>query len=203
MQLAWKEHGGCSVFGNELGFAKEDGLSGFFSPLPFSVWLVKNKAEDLLFKSLDKLCPLLPSNGYGDRPSIHLSPPPSGYETSTFIIIGKDSKKKLRAIGSNSVNPNFQHLSKVNSENVFDTFDTLANPSDITELISTVVFKNMGNNEKELLKKHAIQADKFRTMAVVILVLDKDKPHFGIDLALVRPTWSSSNLDYEFAGEIK
>lgn len=196
--ITQKQH---SIFGYELSLAQDTTVHQSMPPHVFFAWLIKNKGEKLLFDALATCCPLFPTLGYKGVPALYIAPPPSGYPTAAFIVMGHDSTGKLRAVGCNWVNPNQGPQNKSKVADFFTTYDWLSESSSKQDFIRTEVLNRMTSNERTLLNEAAYVADKFNTMPIVVMALTKTGALFAIDIATIRP-YGSCDYTLEFTGEI-
>ena len=197
----WFTHERHSVFGHEVSIAQDATVHQFMPPHPFFEWLTKNKGENLLLSALATLCPLFPTIGHKGVPALYIAPPPSGYPTAAFIVMGHDSTGKLRAVGCNWVNSNQGPQNKSKVADFFTTYDWLSESSSKQDFIRTEVLNRMASNERTLLKEVTYIADMFNTMPVVVMALTKNRALFAIDKAMIRP-YGAPDYSFEFVGEV-
>jgi hypothetical protein len=197
----WMTHKHHSVFGYELSIAEDKTVHQYMGPHPFFEWIDKNKGGKLLFDALATCCPLFPTLGYKGVPALYIAPPPSGFPTAAFIVMGQDHTGKLRAVGSNYINTNQGSRNKSISGDFFATYDWLSDDSSRHDFIRTEVLNRMTSNERSLLKDATFTADKFNTMPVVVMALTKNGALFAIDSAMIRP-YGSCDYAFEFTGEV-
>lgn len=197
----WFTHKHHSIFSHELSIAEDKTVHEYIRPLPFFEWVGKNKGEKLLFDALATCCPLFPTLGYKGVPALYIAPPPSGFPTVAFIVMGQDYTGKLRAVGSNYINTSQGSRNKSISSDFFATYDWLSDDSSRHDFIRTEVLNRMTGNERSLLKDATFTADKFNTMPVVVMALTKNGALFAIDSAMIRP-YGSCDYAFEFTGEV-
>lgn len=201
-QLSWEDFGDNSVFGYEIGIAADPSCHSFLPPNPLFSWLLANKLDGLLFKSLDRFCPLFGLYAYYGEPSLWFSPPPSGADNTVGIIIGRDSSGHIRAIGTNLMSDPTRSIN-TSTNCVFTKYDSLAgNSLGQSRLIENEISARMTAGNIERAKEIENEAFKFRTMAVYILVIDGDNSYLGMDVAIAAPSHRPSDMSYEFVGEI-
>ena len=188
------------IFGHELSIAKDTSVHRIWKPLPFFTWIHKNKAEAKMLDSLVAFCPTFPSTGYKGRTFLYLSPPPSGLvQTVVYIVIGHDSKGKLRAVGCNYESVPSHHRP---TADFFSGFDALTHDRDIPSYITAECTSRMTSNDEDRLRQVKHESEKIGVMPVVMVALDKTTgSHFAIDVAVIK-LWGSCDYSYEFAGEV-
>ena len=197
----WIKHKHHSVFGHELSIAKDKTVHEYMRPHPLFLWVVKVKGGGLLFNALATCCPLFPVLGYKGAAALYIAPPPSGYPTAVFVVIGQDCTGKLRAVGSNHINTNRGSSNKSISGDFFATYDCISDDSSRQDFIRSEVLNRMTSNEHSLLKDAEYIADKFNTMPIVVMALTKNGALFAIDSAMIRP-YGSCDYAFEFTGEV-
>lgn len=199
-QSPWITHRDHHKFGYELSIAKDNIPHPDWRPHPFFAWVLKNNAESKMLYALATCCPVFSATGYRDTPFVYLAPPPSGLvKTVAYIVVGHDSRGKLRAVGCNYES---MHLSQQPSPDFFIEFDSLTRKDSKAEYIKKEVCSRMTSNEVARLRQIKYEAEKIGTMPVVMVALDQESgPHFAIDTAVIKP-WGSCDYAYEFAGEI-
>jgi len=199
-QSPWITQRGHHIFGYELSIAKDNLPHPDWRPHPFFAWVLKNNAESKMLDALAACCPVFPAIGYRDAPFAYLAPPPSGLvQAVTYIVLGHDSCRKLRAVGCNYES---MSLNKAPTADFFSGFDSLSSERDIPSYISSECSARMTSIEVARLRQVKHEAEKIGTMAVVLVVLDQESgPYFAIDIAVIKP-WGSCDSSYEFAGEV-
>ena len=199
-QSPWIAERAHHIFGYELSIAKEKSSHPDWKPHPFFSWILKNNADNILLDALAQCCPVFPDIGYKGVPFVYLTPPPSGsINAVAYVVIGRDSNGKLRAVGCNYES---MHRSRQPSADFFSGFDLLTRKDDKAEYIKTEACSRMTSKDLGCLEQMQYESRKYGTMPVVLVALDKKfGPHFAIDTAVIKP-WGSCNSSYEFAGEI-
>lgn len=196
----WITQRGHHIFGYELSIAKDNSSDPYWKPHPFFAWVLANNADKLLLDALAQCCPVFPDMGYKGVPFIYLTPPPSGsINAAVYIVLGNDSKGRLRAVGSN-----YESMCQIQqaSADFFGGFDSLTRKDDKAEYIKAEVCSRMTSNDVRRLEQMQYESRKYGSMPVVMVALDQDSgPHFAIDTAVIKP-WGSCDSSYEFAGEI-
>lgn len=163
-------------------------------------WIDSNNAFDLLVNALTRCAPVKAIKGVEDKPSLWLSPPPAGQGHHATVVIGVPEKGPARCVASNEVvQPNKE--SKASSpKNFFQLFDTSKLPADQIKLVQQIV-NAACSDQMELVEKICAECQKFRTMAVFIVVLTADKPLVFIT-TLIATGPPQKNLKQAFTGKV-
>jgi hypothetical protein len=196
---SWLDHRYDNIFLNEISFV-EDPVPGLNNqPNEAFVWICKNKAKRLLFKSLAEFAPLFPVYSYHKEISSWLSPPPSGIGNAVFIIIGKDPTGKLRSVGGNYFNSNAWGESP--QGNFWENLSCCKNEQDQYHLISsTIGFYKKNHGQFQINETERI-CDIACTMPIYLLALDKDKACMAVGPAIVSGN-HPADFSYEKIGEV-
>ncbi len=196
----WEDASLENLFRNELSYARDPISVHGYQSRPEFKWIYKNKVEELLYRGLTKFAPLYPIGAYKNKVSAWVSPPPSGYNNSVLIILGKDTAGKKRLIGTNYANWPRGGSGLVKSD-FFNEYDQLTTSTDKVNLIFSTVSSHMNSNDVGIAKDVAYQSEFFRTMPIALLVLDKNKSHIAFSPAVVYGNYPA-DFTKEFMGEI-
>jgi len=199
MKSPWLDHRNNNLLLDEISYI-EDPISGIDNrPMEAFVWICENKAKELLFNALADLVPLFPVRSYHNEVSSWLSPPPSGCANAVFIVIGKDSKGSLRAVGGNYFNSNAWGRSP--QGNFWENLRHCKNDRDQYRLISSTVGFYKKNHDQFQINETERICNIACTMPIYILVLDKDKVCMAITPAVVKGC-CPADCSYEKISEV-
>ena len=184
MKSPWLDHRNNNLLLDEISYI-EDPISGIDNrPMEAFVWICENKAKELLFNALADLVPIFPVRSYHNEVSSWLSPPPSGCANAVFIVIGKDSKGSLRAVGGNYFNSDAWGESP--QGNFWENLSRCENERDQYHLISsTMGFYKKNHDQFQINETERICAVAC-TMPIYLLVLDNNNGHMAITPAVVK-----------------
>lgn len=198
----WLKPNASSLIHYELELAKENLPFPPFIPHDAFSWILKNKGEGLLLRSLDRVVPLFPVIAYQRSIALWMSPPPSGAGSVVGIIMGKDKTNTLRCVGSNYLNePRLGGSGLPTAIDFFDQYDNGDRLARERLIYSTI--------RASITPEHAADKDfwtraceAFNTMLVYLVALTNEGSLLGIGPAQVdgiRP----ADFSVEFMGEIK
>ena len=195
----WLDHRYNNIFLDEISLV-EDPIPGIDNrPMEAFVWIYENKAKELLFNALADLVPLFPVRSYHNEVSSWLSPPPSGCANAVFIVIGKDSKGSLRAVGGNYFNSDAWGESP--QGNFWENLSRCENERDQYHLISsTMGFYKKNHDQFQINETERICAVAC-TMPIYLLVLDNNNGHMAITPAVVKGC-CPADFSYEKISEV-
>ena len=197
----WQDPSLENLFRTELSYASEPIDIPFYKSLPALKWVNSNNASKLLFKGLAKFSPLYPTMAYKNQISAWLSPPPSGYNNTVLIVLGKDSSGKKRLIGSNYANWPRGGGNDLLTWDFFSEFDQLTSDTAKETLIFNTVSSHMTCKDIDIAKAVLYQSEVVRTMPIALLVLDATKSYMAFSPAVVHGNYPA-DFSKEFMGEI-
>jgi hypothetical protein len=150
----WQDPSLENLFRTELSYAKDPIDFYGYKSHPALKWINSNKAEQLLFRGLTKFAPLYPIAAYKNQVSAWVSPPPSGYNNSALMILGKGDDGQIRLIGSNYANWPRGGSGLVKS-NFFEEYDQLTSRTNKEHLIFNTISSHMNCNDIQISKQVA------------------------------------------------
>jgi len=198
----WLQKDASSLIHYEAELANKNSSLPAFIPHELFVWILKNKGQEHLFRSLDRLAPLFPVIAYHGHVALWTSPPPSGQGNVVGIIMGRDKTNTLRFVGSNYLTEpeRSSHRSPTANE-FFEEYDRggrLARERLVYDTIcASISTTHVGEQD---FWSRVCRA--FMTMPVYLVALTNEKNLLGIGPAAVEGV-KPADFSYELLGEIK
>lgn len=163
-------------------------------------WIDSNNAFGAVVNALARCAPVKAVMGVEGQPNIWLSPPPCGQGHHIGIVLGLPEKGAVRCVASNEImQPNKESKASC-PKNLFQLFDTSKLTAEEIQLIQKTVNAACAD-QLELVEQICTVCQKFRTMAVFIVVLTADKPLVFI-ATLIATGPPQKNLKLAFTGKI-
>ncbi len=182
----WLNHELSNDFRHEIQLAKENLPHPNYLPHPAYEWILNNGADQLLYKSLAKFAPLIPTYGFNKEVSLWTAPPLSGADNVICIVMGKDKSGKLRLVGGNSFSsPSIREVASISATAFFSQFDSLSSDSEKIHLVTDTFSKSISEVNSECVHQAESQCIRFYTMPIYLLVLDGGKRYFYVGPAVV------------------
>ena len=189
-------------FRHEIELALEVSTQPRLIPDPVFKWICANNAEPLLYASLAKYAPLLPSLGYDNEVRISTAPPLSGNGNAIYLIMGKDKEGAVRITGGNYFSsPEAKDCEVASSAVFFSKMDLLSNAEDRMNLVDETMSSSISEADGEWLTRLREQCNSFDTMPIYLLVLDGEESYLVGGPALVEGL-KQTNYRLECFGEV-
>lgn len=163
-------------------------------------WIDANNAFDLLVNALARCAPLKVMKGVEDLPNLWLSPPPFGQGHHAAIVLGLPEKGAVRCVSSNEIVQPGKESKASCPKTFFQLFDTSKLTGDQVQLVQQAVNAACAD-QLELVEQICAECQKFRTMAVFIVVLTADKPLLFVT-TLLATSPQQKNPKLAFTGKV-
>ncbi len=190
-----------NLFRTELEYAQLDLHESPEKVNPLFKYVIENQCADLLFNAFNIFAPLLPVGAGSHTPPIFLSPPLSGAGDQVHLVVGKDDLGKMRIVGGND----FYHLDATNNEEISsgDFFYLMGflGLEDKRLLVQRAVACSMVEADFKLVARVINECRRYRTVPILVTVLDGHKSYFCVFPALAYGK-RSSNYNLRFFGEV-
>jgi hypothetical protein len=202
----WLDINKINLFRDELQLAEkelsEKDLPGScVTPLEPYRWINKHNGRELFFRGLARLAPMFPSFGYQGQIIVWTSPPPSGFGNAIYMVMGHDSKGKLRLAGGNYFSePSTQSVTSAAPNNFFGEYDKV-DKYEKERLVRETVERSISSSDVQLLLDIRRECEHFHTMGIYITVVTADGVLFHAGKAVIEGN-RPADFSYEHFGEI-
>lgn len=178
-------------------------MGAYFTPIEIYQWVYDHQGEDLFFRGLAKLAPMVPLIAYQKQISVWLSPPLSGMGNAIYMVMGHDKKGQLRLVGGNYfTEPLRRNVTSINSKEFFEKYDKTDKRNQL-QLVKEAVENSIQIADTNLLMNIRRECEHFNTMPVYITALCRNEGSlFHAGKAVIEGD-KPADFSYEFFGEIK
>lgn len=199
----WINASKTNLVRDEFQLAKENLPGGYFQPLQVYKAIHQLGGEDLLYRGLAKLAPLSPLVSYHGDVSVWLSPPLSGMGNTVFIVMGRDSKGKLRLVGGNWYSePKQRTGTNLTSVEFFESLDGKT-PDEQRKLVKDMIEFSIQEADEGYLNNLDSYCEYFNTMPIYLVLLDsKTSDALFQGFPAVVQGDRPSDMSQEYFGEI-
>jgi hypothetical protein len=187
-------------FKRELATATSREFAARAKAHPAFAWIAKNKAQDLLFKTLKQGTHFKATPSLKQGPALFTSPPPGGADQCLVIVIGQDDKGVLRACAGNTI-PTPTKTDETVSPKFVAEFEALRSKAAQIKMLHQVVSSVATKEHMDSVERVYAEGQRYRCSPVFLIVLDGDKQHLYATTAVVEAP-VQTDVSREWVGRV-